>query len=449
MDEENLGALGSMVSQARGAMPQVDPRNEWLAFGAGLGGPSKGGALSTRVASGMDGMLKQRNLSAEIEKTYLPVFMRALMPQTLGRSLVEPLTGRTIATDTTWAEEKEEARKAREMSARLALLDRQDARETRSADQRLRDSERRAETERRDAERREENTRRDRERAGDRTQQIELAASLRAPPTPRSVHAVRIIDPENPNRMIMVDANDPRNVIGEAPSDAKSGNLSPTMQKELVEADDITGASMSAMSQLRQALALNDKAYAGPLAGLRAETVAGVKSLVGADPSTEANATIEMENIVLNQALSSLKAIFGGAPTEGERKILVDIQASVNKTPEQRAVILARAHALAERRLEFNRNRAKAIRNGTYLTRGAEDFTANEDFTRDFDITKPAVGKFDNPQSPALRAAIEALPEPDRSRAIAALSAQLNTATPKPSAVTPPPKPGRRFTRVD
>jgi hypothetical protein len=73
---------------------------------------------------------------------------------------------------------------------------------------------------------------------------------------------------------------------------------------------------------------------------------------------------------VLGQALTQLKSIFGAAPTEGERKILIDLQASVNKPPAVRAEILARAKMLANARLQFNEQRAAQLRGGTYYKPG-------------------------------------------------------------------------------
>jgi hypothetical protein len=81
-------------------------------------------------------------------------------------------------------------------------------------------------------------------------------------------------------------------------------------------------------------------------------------------------ATTELENVVLGQALSSLKSIFGAAPTEGERKILVDLQASIDKTPAERKLIIARAKALAEKRLQFNQERAQSLRNEDFYRPG-------------------------------------------------------------------------------
>jgi len=79
-----------------------------------------------------------------------------------------------------------------------------------------------------------------------------------------------------------------------------------------------------------------------------------------------AGATANYENLVLGQALGQLKSTFGAAPTEGERKILLELQASVDKPDNVRQEILGRARQLAENRLRFNEQRANELRGGTF-----------------------------------------------------------------------------------
>jgi hypothetical protein len=145
----------------------------------------------------------------------------------------------------------------------------------------------------------------------------------------------------------------------------RGGNaLSATAQKEVFEADDAIQAGVSALDSLNQALAVNNTAYSGPKALLRAQGVSMVRS------SPEADATINFNNIIQEQALTSMKSIFGGNPTEGERSILLDLQASVDKTPKQREAIINRAAAAAERRIRFNQDKANRLREGTYMSPG-------------------------------------------------------------------------------
>lgn len=157
---------------------------------------------------------------------------------------------------------------------------------------------------------------------------------------------------------------------GGAPLPAKSGksgggNLSATAQKELFEAEDMVMAGDNVKSAIDSALSLNDKAYSGYGAGERATIRSNLPG-----QSEGADATVQMNNIILGQALESLKTTFGGAPTEGERAILVQLQASVDKTPQQRKAILEKAKELADKRISFNKNKASQLRSGEYMSEG-------------------------------------------------------------------------------
>lgn len=165
-------------------------------------------------------------------------------------------------------------------------------------------------------------------------------------------------------QLVQTDAGFEWVVPGQAPvgkPQQKGHNLSPSEFKELVETEDKLAASESVISSLNDAIAINSKAYSGPAALGRAKA----RSLLPGDTS-EADATVTLNNIISEQALSSLKTVFGGNPTEGERAILLEMQASVEKTPAQREAIMRRAIAAAKRRIEAGRSRAEALRGGTF-----------------------------------------------------------------------------------
>jgi hypothetical protein len=88
-----------------------------------------------------------------------------------------------------------------------------------------------------------------------------------------------------------------------------------------------------------------------------------ISSLAGSEGG---KATEELTNVITSNSLAELKSIFGGNPTEGERKILLDIQGSVNKAPDVREKIFARAKQMAQRRLDLARKQAEEIRGGDY-----------------------------------------------------------------------------------
>lgn len=141
----------------------------------------------------------------------------------------------------------------------------------------------------------------------------------------------------------------------------KKTGLGATAQKELFEADESVMAGENVLKSLDQALAINNDAYYG----WGAQTRGDITSLWG---SKGGEATSNIANIVTSQALESLKATFGAMPTEGERKILLEIQGSVNQAPAVRTQIWERAKALVKRRIEFNRKKAQGLRDGTYFS---------------------------------------------------------------------------------
>lgn len=150
----------------------------------------------------------------------------------------------------------------------------------------------------------------------------------------------------------------------------QSTPMNSTIQNEILAADETIAASESTISALTQAKELNRVAYDGPWAGQRATGTA----LFG---NAEGQATLELQNIVTSNALSSLKSIFGAAPTEGERKILLDIQGSVDQPRAVRDAIFDRAIAAAERRIALNQQKSQGLRSGQYFTPGYGQQPAN------------------------------------------------------------------------
>lgn len=152
--------------------------------------------------------------------------------------------------------------------------------------------------------------------------------------------------------------------------------LSATEQKEFFEADDRILAGENSLIGLENALTKNDTAYSGALADERAWLTSNVGNLLGKE-TPRADATVSLKNSVVGQALESLKTVFGSMPTEGERKILLELQASVDKTPTQRKEILDRAKIIAQRRLERDRMLQEGLSSGNvYNTSPAQTATA-------------------------------------------------------------------------
>ena len=150
--------------------------------------------------------------------------------------------------------------------------------------------------------------------------------------------------------------------------------LTATDKQAILAADEAVLANQTAIDMLESVTSgapgetLNDRAGSGMTAGLQSWMARNDPT--GMFDDAQGAATTELNNVVLGQALASLKATFGAAPTEGERKILVDLQASINKTPQERKLIMDRAVELARKRLAFNQQRASELRGGTYYKPG-------------------------------------------------------------------------------
>ncbi|HEV7339930.1 MAG TPA: hypothetical protein VGO06_28440 [Bosea sp. (in: a-proteobacteria)] len=147
------------------------------------------------------------------------------------------------------------------------------------------------------------------------------------------------------------------------------GPLTATDKKAILEADEGVLAAETAIKALTDAKALSPRAHSGAIPGARAwignNLPDGVVPDSFASPQS-AEATSELENVVTSQALAQLKSIFGAAPTEGERKILMEIQGSIGQPDNVRQKIYDRGIAMAEKRLAFNRQRAQELRGGSY-----------------------------------------------------------------------------------
>lgn len=144
-------------------------------------------------------------------------------------------------------------------------------------------------------------------------------------------------------------------------------SLSATDKKAIQEADQMVMASQQGLAMLNQAKTLNPKAAGGFGMGTLAEVFAQIGD------ETALN-TRDLENVLQSNVLPQLKAIFGGAPTEGERQILLDLQGSARKTVEERRRIIDRSIAAANARIKFYQDQANDLRGGTYYspTRGQQ-----------------------------------------------------------------------------
>jgi len=106
-------------------------------------------------------------------------------------------------------------------------------------------------------------------------------------------------------------------------------------QKRVSEIRDTITKTSQGITNLQNALALNEKAYAGPAA----DVLQGGARFFGVDEESLV-ATTEFENILLKEILPMMRQIFGANPTEGEREILLEMQAAKTMSRPERARLI-------------------------------------------------------------------------------------------------------------
>ena len=164
------------------------------------------------------------------------------------------------------------------------------------------------------------------------------------------------------NKLVLADGSP----VGKV--DVKPKELTATEQRELFDTEDAVNSGLSALSSIQQALGLNNQAYEGSLSGWR-KTVGQLFS--SDDPRYVATETFD--NVVQTSALRDLKAMFGTNPTEGERKIFLELQAISSKPRAVRDQILRRAEDAMKRRIARDTKRLEGLKGGDYSSRGGSD----------------------------------------------------------------------------
>ena len=141
--------------------------------------------------------------------------------------------------------------------------------------------------------------------------------------------------------------------------------MSPTVQREVFETDENIMATQTGINLLDQAAKLSNKAFEGVGAGARAKAATMLPDAI--EPAG-AKETLEFDLLLQQQILPQLKSIFGSNPTEGERGIIMELQGSSSLPIKTRNSVIARARQAAQRRLQFNEQKAKQLREGTYFS---------------------------------------------------------------------------------
>src|SRR5262245_5436674 len=137
-------------------------------------------------------------------------------------------------------------------------------------------------------------------------------------------------------------------------------------QASIEKADDTVLSAQNAIHNLNYAKSISPQTPAGILGGVSEAVGGAIPSLM----SQEMKNRVLLRQAVTGQALEQLRAIFGGNPTEGERKVLLQLQGSVDQPDDVRQKIFDDAIELANKRIALNQQRAQQLRGGTYYKPG-------------------------------------------------------------------------------
>lgn len=168
--------------------------------------------------------------------------------------------------------------------------------------------------------------------------------------------------------------------------------LTATDKKAVLEADEKVQGGQQVIQNLQRAKLLSKQAFSGPAAAGRGYAA----SFLGdtSDTGKAGIATTDMNNLVTTNAVTQLKAIFGGNPTEGERAILLDIQGSASQPDAIRQKIFDRGIEAAQKRLAFEQQRADELRGGTFYKKDGGTSKATTQPTGANGVPAPSAGAY-------------------------------------------------------
>lgn len=202
------------------------------------------------------------------------------------------------------------------------------------------------------------------QRNADRSYGLQAAQASRE----RQPNVVEIYDDKGMPQKGILNRDGSFTPLGGAKAPRTAAGLTVTDKKAILEADAGVMSGSNVIDALTQAEKLNESAYSGGGADVRSYVGSTLPDWMVPGDKQRATDTQQLKTLVTAQALEQLKSTFGSMPTEGERKILLEIQGSVDQAPQVRAEIFKRAKSLAEKRVEFNRRQGQGLRDGSYYT---------------------------------------------------------------------------------
>lgn len=275
---ERTGALQSLMQQAKDATKNYRTPDSGLEFAAAMLAPTKTGHFSESLSNGLGVMGAREREDAKLRGQYEQLIFKAMQPQTVGKSLIDPMSGSVISTDRAWIQEQEQKRAENQQALALRLLESRQARGEKldAAEQARLQRASEAKLARED---RASQAARDITARGELALQlkqmgIDAAAANRQEPAPV---VTTIADPEDPKKSVVVNVRTGAR-IGAAPDKPKP-ELPTAAIKEQLEATDLIGQ----LSGLNQDLGeFRTKITEGKLPlGFFSNNTARVRNLIG------------------------------------------------------------------------------------------------------------------------------------------------------------------------
>ena len=129
----------------------------------------------------------------------------------------------------------------------------------------------------------------------------------------------------------------------------------------VIDARDTIGTLEGAIGDMKQAIGLNQNAYGGNIADLTEESI--TKLFVPGDEKLRN--TRLLKNFLGAQGVAKLRSSFGGNPTEGERKILLELEGIDALTSTERSAIMVRTLDVLDKKAAREKKKLEELQSGS------------------------------------------------------------------------------------
>jgi hypothetical protein len=175
-------------------------------------------------------------------------------------------------------------------------------------------------------------------------------------------------------------------------------------KKAMDKADEALALGKTSMGAIKMARELSKGASQNPGSAFFAPGAA----VMGADWGVK---TENLKNLLTGEGLNNLKAAFGGNPTEGERKVQLELMGAMGQPDAVRQKIFDNYERVLKNRMNFNLAKSRALRDRSYYDPNSEFYKKfNEYITAESEIpgegAPPPSGEAPPPASGSVQTAI-------------------------------------------